>query len=319
MLWLIVALCLAVPALGLLLSALLVLLTPLPDDPWRRLPVPPEGEYMRAPDGAELFMRRWLPGGEVHQVILGLHGIGQHSGYHRRAGEGLASAGIAYYALDLRGNGLTRTPHGDLPGKAQVYADISAVVAQIRRRHAGARVYVLGHSLGGAIAACWAAETQPDVDGLLLLAPGMTAETAPMPVSNWLKGPAAWFCFRHRAVLGIGETGYAAERLEGRILPEEAQRIAGDPLHLQAMSMAFAMTVGRMRPAATALAGRVRVPTLVLVGEQDPARVGAHRFYAGLTVAEKRWVLMEIDHLLFHIRETPAVLEAVVDWLRTHN
>ncbi|MGE5673335.1 MAG: alpha/beta fold hydrolase, partial [Mycobacterium leprae] len=128
-------------------------------------------------------------------------------------GEALQKEGIAYFTLDLRGNGLTRTPHGDIPSQQRVYADITEAIGHIKSRFPNSRVFVLGHSLGGALATSWAAQTQPGIDGLLVLAPAMTATAAPVPWTNWIKGPAAWLLMRHRATLRVGDTGYARDRL----------------------------------------------------------------------------------------------------------
>ena len=301
-------------------SALLVLLTPRPTNPWESQPVPPGGEYLRVSDGAEIFLRHWLPNGPVQQVVLGLHGIGNHSGYHHRAGEAFADAGIAYYAVDLRGNGLTRTPHGDLPSERRLYDDLDDVLGQLAQRHPEARLYALGHSLGGAMAIVWAAKRRPPIARLIILAPAMTADVVPIPWVNYLRGPAATLFFRHRAVLRIGTRGYDLDRLQQLLSPQsEAEYVANDPLHLQAMSMELAMASGRARKEATGLAPQVTVPTLVLVGEADPARVGAQAFFTGLQVADKQYVeIPQATHMLFQIEETPAVMRSLTDWLAAH-
>ncbi|HEY3365500.1 MAG TPA: alpha/beta fold hydrolase [Symbiobacteriaceae bacterium] len=304
--------------LGISLAATLV--SPIPRDPWQNAPVPESGEYIKVSDGAELFVRHWVPLGDVKQVVLGLHGIGQHSGYHSRVGESLRDAGIAYYAADLRGNGLTRTPHGDVPSQSRIYADVTELVGQLKQRYSGARMYVLGHSLGGALAASWAAETHPDIAGLIAVAPAMTALAAPVPWTNWIRGPAAWLFLRHRPVLLPGPTAYDRKRLSQTVdLPDQVDFIADDPLHLQAMSMAFGLAANDVRQKTIGRAPQIRVPTLVLVGDQDPAQVGAKQMYEVLAVTDKRWVLLPgLPHLLFHIQETPAVMSAITDWLGQH-
>jgi acylglycerol lipase len=317
-LYILLSIMLIPPLVMLAASTIAILLSGGPRDPWRGAPVPPEGEYMQMNDGAEILVRHWVPAGDVKQVVLGLHGMGQHSGYHTRAGESLQDAGIAYYAFDLRGNGLTRTPHGDVPSLERIYMDVTELVGMLRQRNPGARVYVLGHSVGGALAASWAVETHPSIDGLIALAPAMTATAAPVPWTNWVKGPAAWLFLRHRAVLLLGSIAYDRGRLSQTVnLPAQVNFIADDPLHLQAMSMSLALAINDVRQQTIRRAPQIQVPTLVLVGDQDPAQVGARQMYEALTVTQKRWVLIpSASHLLFHLQETPVVMEAIQDWLR---
>lgn len=309
---------LVIPLSGLLVSLTWVWLDRPPVDPWAGQTLPPEGEHIQSDDGVPLFLRRWLPQGDVRVVLLGIHGLGQHSGYHRAAGELFAEAGVAYYGLDTRGNGLTQTPHGDVPSVARLYDDLDLVVAALGQRHPGARIYVLGHSMGAAMGVSWAAERQPAIAGLLALAPAMTADHAAVPWTNFAKGPALWMFARHRAVLRIDESAYARERLQATInAPEQLDFIVSDPLQLQGMSMSFALAAQQFREQAIGLADQVRVPTLVLVGDQDAALPGAQLLYDALRFPSKQLVVMpHVTHMLFQLQETPEVVEAVMTWLR---
>jgi acylglycerol lipase len=297
-----------------------VLFTPLSSDPWRGQYIQADSEYIRVSDGAELFVRHWLPSGEAQQVILALHGLGQHSGYHHRFGANAADTGRAYFALDLRGNGLTRTAHGDVPSIERLYMDVDEIVQILRHRYPKVPAYVLGHSMGGAMAATWAAERQPEIDGLLILSPAMTAAVTPLPWLNYLKGPAAWLFFPHRPVLSIDETAYAQGRLNAIInVPSEVEFIVKDTLHLQHMSMQFALAANRFRKKAIPLAPQIRVSTLTLVGKADPACVGAQQFYEAQSISDKTFILVpDIGHMVFQIEEMSLVLDEVVKWLQAH-
>ena len=313
-------------ALGLALgfwgiSALAVLSTPVPENPWSNKANPPEGEYFRVSDNTEIFIRHWLPDKKPQKAILALHGLGQHSGYHRRFGKSLARRGIAYYAFDMRGNGLTRTLHGDIPSIERLYDDVDDFIQYIRQRHPQSVVYVLGHSLGGAFAASWAAERNPMIDGLLILSPAMTATAAPVPPLNYLKGPAAWMFFPHRPVLEIDSRAYARERLSQIInIPEEVDFIVSDELHLRKLSMRFALAANYFRKRTISLAPHIQIPTLTLVGEADPARVGAKQFYDALTVTDKSFILIpDVGHMILQIQETPLIVQEVLAWLEVHN
>ena len=148
----------------------------------------------------------------------------------------------------------------------------------------------------------------------------MTAGAASVPWHNYLKGPAAWLFFPHRPVLEIGADAYAPERLTQTVnLPEEVDFIAQDPMHLQKMSMQFALAANRFRNETIDLAPQIQVPTLTLVGDADPAQVGAEQFYQALRTADKTYVRVpHATHLLFHIQEMPLVVQEVYTWLQSH-
>lgn len=72
--------------------------------------------------------------------------------------------GFAVLAVDYRGFGQSGS---ELPSEDSAYEDARAAWDWLARQHPGARRYVFGHSLGGAIAVHLAAEA-PDVAGLIV-------------------------------------------------------------------------------------------------------------------------------------------------------
>lgn len=128
-------------------------------------------------DGAVLPLRAWLPKDpagsprDVAGVIVALHGFNDHSLGMEVPGAGMARRGYAVYAYDQRGFG--KTPQrGIWPGEPQLTADLRVAIALLRARYPGKPVYVLGESMGGAVAMV-AAKEEPGlaVDGLILASP----------------------------------------------------------------------------------------------------------------------------------------------------
>ena len=105
---------------------------------------------MPAPEPVELVTRAWTPRGpaspETPHVVL-VHGV---TGWHRtwwRVGPALAAAGWRAVAVDLRGHGHSPRIEG-WASVADLAADVVAVIERI-----GRPVALVGHSLGGAVAA----------------------------------------------------------------------------------------------------------------------------------------------------------------------
>src|SRR5262249_29202463 len=102
-------------------------------------------------DGEKLPLRSWLPEGHPKAVIVALHGFNDYSQAFAEPAAFWASQGIATYAYDQRGFGAT--PHRGLwAGDPRMMQDVRQAVALIRARHPGVPVYLLGESMGGALA-----------------------------------------------------------------------------------------------------------------------------------------------------------------------
>ncbi len=129
-----------------------------------------------AADGARLPLRRWLPPGEPRAVILALHGFNDYSNAFAAPGTAWAAAGIATYAYDQRGFG-GAPERGRWAGARQLAGDAAEAARLLRQRHPGIPLYLLGESMGGAIAILAASGRSgapvPKVDGVILVAPAV--------------------------------------------------------------------------------------------------------------------------------------------------
>lgn len=112
---------------------------------------------------------------EPKAIVVGLHGFNDYSNTFGTFGPGefLAEQGISVYAMDQRGFG--RAPgRGAWAGHTRMAEDAAMLVRLLRERHPGLPVYVLGTSMGGAVAMrMMTLPEPPPVDGLILSAPAV--------------------------------------------------------------------------------------------------------------------------------------------------
>jgi acylglycerol lipase len=118
--------------------------------------------------GIELYWQVWLPDADPRALVVIAHGASEHSSRYAHVGERLASAGYAVYALDHRGHGRSQGKRAQLDRLDHVVADLRAFVDLAAGRHPGVPVYLLGHSMGGAISIAYAVRHQDTLAGLLL-------------------------------------------------------------------------------------------------------------------------------------------------------
>jgi alpha-beta hydrolase superfamily lysophospholipase len=129
-----------------------------------------EDAYVTA-DGARLPVTRWRPRGDPRATVVALHGFTEHRDIFYTLGPNLAAAGYQVIAYDQRGFGET-TSRGYWPGQAALVGDARGLYRALRRQRPRRDVYVLGHSMGAAVATLAATgERAITPAGLVLVAP----------------------------------------------------------------------------------------------------------------------------------------------------
>ncbi|WP_144138349.1 alpha/beta hydrolase [Paraburkholderia sp. BCC1884] len=135
----------------------------------------PERSSVTTRDGVELPLYRWSATAPMRATVALVHGLAEHAGRYAAVAARLNSAGIEVVAIDLRG-------HGHAPGKrayvkrfdgylldAQALLDAAA--------QSCAPLFLMGHSMGGAIAALYAIErlgaSGRKLNGLILSSPAL--------------------------------------------------------------------------------------------------------------------------------------------------
>ncbi|MEE8271059.1 MAG: lysophospholipase [Alphaproteobacteria bacterium] len=137
-----------------------------------------------AADGYRLPLRTWSPDDTPDAVILAVHGFGDYSNAFADAGAFWADRGIVTYAYDQRGFGATDRP-GIWPGTDTLVSDLRATVWLLRDRHPDTPLYLLGHSMGAAVAMATLADGEPAVDGMILVAAAVWARDTMPFYQRW--------------------------------------------------------------------------------------------------------------------------------------
>lgn len=126
--------------------------------------------------GKKLYWQGWLPDGDPKAVVFIAHGLAEHGGRYAHVGQALSDRGYAVYAIDHRGHGRSDGQRSQIDGIDEVVADLHAFTAVMRSDHPGLPVFLLGHSMGGAIAFAYALRHQSELAGLILSAPALVIE-----------------------------------------------------------------------------------------------------------------------------------------------
>lgn len=127
-----------------------------------------------AADGDNLAIQDWPldPGVRLRGVVLLVHGLGEHAGRYEELARRLNGWGFAVRGYDQYGHGESGGVRGGLPTDNRLVEDLADVLASTRARmDRKTPLILLGHSMGGLVAARLVASELARVDGLVLSSP----------------------------------------------------------------------------------------------------------------------------------------------------
>lgn len=223
-------------------------------------PLAVPGELL-ARDGTRLALTEW-PAPSPKAIVIALHGFNDYGAAFARPAKLLNEQGISVFALDQRGFGETPVS-GRWPGTQAFLDDLTDAVALLKARNRGLPLYIMGESMGGAVALAWSGQAKPDtIDGLILVAPA---------VWGWRN-----LNLLYRSALWIGAQIAPSRTLTGRgldIWPSDnmdmLREFSRDPRVIKATRIDALYGLVSIMDAGYKAAGTIRVPTLVLYGQQD--------------------------------------------------
>jgi alpha-beta hydrolase superfamily lysophospholipase len=215
-----------------------------------------------ASDGENIALRDWpLPDGmRLRGVVVLVHGLGEHAGRYGRVADHLNSWGFAVRGYDQFGHGESSGPRGGLPSPPRLLEDLVDVVAATRQRlEPGVPLIVLGHSLGGLVAASAVARGM-QVDGLVLSSPAFATRLGPVQKILLATIP------RLAPTLAVGNG------LDPDFLSHDARVVAAyrdDPLVHDRISGRLAAFIPAAGAQVLARAAQWSVPTLLMYAGAD--------------------------------------------------
>src|SRR5204862_8169139 len=216
-------------------------------------------------DGVSLPLRKWLPQGEVKAVILALHGFNDYSNAFTMPAPLWAEHGIATYAYDQRGFG-GAPMRASWAGSAWLAGDAVTATRLLRAIYPGRPIYLLGESMGGAVAILAATGSDgippAEADGLILSAPAVWGR-ATMEV--WLR-LALFAAARFFPELTLTGRGLGIKPSDN--LPM-LKALVKDPMVIKGSRVATIYGLVDLIGLALEAAPRLHAPSLLMYGARD--------------------------------------------------
>ena len=262
-------------------------------------------------EGLNIFGQSWRPEDDPRAVLLIVHGYAEHSGRYEHVARYFAGLGYAVYALDHRGHGQSEGFRADVIRFEDYLADLKTFLDMVKEREPGRQVFVIGHSMGGAIVTLFAARHGADFDGLITSGAGVKISGDVSPLLITLSKIIAAVAPR------LPTVPLDAEAVSRD--PEVVARYRSDPLNYLGKVRAR-MGVQLLR-AAGLIAQElpsITLPLLILHGTADRLADpdGSQMIYDGVSSTDKTLKLYDgLYHEIFNEPEQEQVLADMAAWL----
>jgi alpha-beta hydrolase superfamily lysophospholipase len=262
--------------------------------------------------GLQLTLRDWplADPAAVRAQLLIVHGLGEHSGRYEHVAQQLNSWGYAVRGFDLWGHGLSDGERGSMRDEHALLDDLAAVVDHTRKTMAaGQSLVLLGHSLGGLVAARFVSLRMRPIDALVLSSPALDP------------GLNAFQKLLLATLPGIAPNLRVGNGLQVKYLSHDPAVVAAyqaDPLVHDRICARLALFIAQAGREVLASAPQWSTPTLLLFAGQDKlvSPQGSRDFLKLAPGAMVQALCFEtLFHEIFNEAEAGGVFTALQQWL----
>lgn len=268
-----------------------------------------------ATDGENLIVQEWpLPHALAQRgTVILVHGLGEHAGRYDALACRLNDWGFVVRGYDQYGHGESGGVRGGLPRDERLLDDLADIVDSTRHRmDPGTPLLLLGHSLGGLVAARFVALRMRPVDGLILSSPALN------PGLSGFQKLLLAILPRLVPNLRVGN-GLQPQYLSHSL--EVVSAYLADPLVHDRISARLARFIASAGAAVLAAAPHWTLPTLLLYAGDDRLvdPQGSRDFAAAAPqVVVRSQCFDTLYHEIFNERDTRPVYAALHAWIDAH-
>ncbi len=271
-----------------------------------------EEENYSGHDGTIMLLRVWKPAGTPRAVVLGIHGLGSHSGLLSFLGERFSSKGFIFYAPDMRGFGTFPGRKGHIETYREHMDDIHSLVGQLREGHPDEKMFLFGHSMGGLHVANYVINhPEAPINGVIMPCPSVSER---LQVSKTTRAIGS-------LLSKLNVKTYISNGLNYDLIsknPDIVRRNREDPLRFDKVTPRYAIEGFKASKAAFASANRIRFPVLVQQSGDDMILIPEKNkeFFDNISSEDKTWKLYPgLYHEPFEEPGGEEVLADMLSWI----
>jgi alpha-beta hydrolase superfamily lysophospholipase len=266
----------------------------------------------------KIFLRSWYPEKkmDLKGIVLIAHGYAEHSGRYDYTAKYFTDKQYAVYAPDHYGNGRSDGVKADVPNFNLFVTDLQFVLKTIKKLEKNKPVYLLGHSMGGAISTILASKEGDEIKGLILSGASIRIDGG---VSDTVKSISKFIAV---IVPYLPLVEFAVEGISRD--PEVVEAYKNDLYNYNGKVRArMGREMLRSEELITEkLLSKISVPTLILHGKKDPLVNPECSQIIHSNISSKDKEIKILDNLYHEILNEPEkdeVLDIIGKWLDARN
>ena len=248
---------------------------------------------------------------EPHAVILLAHGLAEHSGRYEEFANVFGDAGFVTYAVDFPGHGNSDGERGHV-GRFDEYTDaLDQLTSLARKAHPDLPHVLLGHSLGGLIAADHLLRHQSEFAATVL-----TGAAIRLP-----QQPSDFVLLVNKLIAAIAPQ-LGVLRMDASAISRDPQVVSdyeNDPLVYRGKASAALVTaIFSAMKRVVENAESIRLPLLIMHASEDrlTSVEGSKLLHEKVSSEDKRLVIYEgLYHEILNEPERRNVMEDILKWL----
>ena len=265
-------------------------------------------------EGAKIYERFWLPEGDYKAILVIVHGYAEHSGRYDHVARFFCQHGLACAALDHRSHGKSSGKDTEIKDFRYFLDDLEMFITRVKEQLGDKPLFILGHSMGGAILSYFAIDRKPLVKGLIFsgAAVKLSDDFSPLLLSIV-------------SILGKIAPRMKTQKLDGNAVsrdPQVVERYNADPLNYRGgipartgaeLNLAIKFIQAHMQ--------EIDQPALILFGSEDrladPA--GSKKLYEMASSKDKTMKVYEgLYHEILNEPEKEQVMADILAWIEKH-
>lgn len=269
---------------------------------------------INAADGTLLFVRHQIPE-ESRGLVVIVHGFAEHCGRYDEMAQFFAARGLSTFLFDLRGHGRSGGARSYISSFEEYVADLAVVAKRATEMTGSEKFLLLGHSMGGLIAAHFAGRREGALRGLVLSSP-FIGFAMKVPAIKAAAG---------KVMSGLWPTLSLPTGIDPAVVSHDeavVKAYAADPLNNKVATARWFTEVVKAQSEVMAAIGKYHGPLLVVqAGDDKLADPAATRalFEAAGTQHKEMQVFDGFFHEVFNEVDRSTVYDTLDRWMTKHS